>query len=86
MRSSTRIFPPLSLATFLATVVCSCTSELPGSEFNFVEATIDDAQSAIRSGGMTCSKIVQGYLDRIALYDKSSGLNAINRGLDNPPI
>ena len=76
MRSSTIVFAPIALATFLATVV-SCTSGSPGSEFNFVEATIDDAQSAIRSGDMTCSGIVQGYLDRIELYDKSSGLNAI---------
>jgi Asp-tRNA(Asn)/Glu-tRNA(Gln) amidotransferase A subunit family amidase len=45
--------------------------------FEFVEATIDDVQSAIRAGSMSCQDIVAGYLARIEAYDKSTGLNAI---------
>lgn len=45
--------------------------------FRFVEATIEDIQYAITSGGMTCRQIVSGYLDRISVYDQESRLNAI---------
>ena len=45
--------------------------------FDFLQATIDDVQQAIRSGEQSCADIVQGYLDRIAAYDQSTGLNAI---------
>lgn len=47
------------------------------SAFRFVEATIEDVQSAIRSGSMSCQAIVAGYLARIEAYDQPSGLNAI---------
>ena len=47
------------------------------SAFRFVEATIEDVQSAIRSGSMSCKAIVAGYLARIEAYDQPSGLNAI---------
>lgn len=45
--------------------------------FNFVEATVDDIQSAISSGEMSCQAVVSGYLQRIDAYDQSSGLNAV---------
>lgn len=47
------------------------------ASFNWVEATIEDVQQAIRSGEQSCAGIIQGYLDRIEAYDKSSGLNAV---------
>lgn len=45
--------------------------------FNFVEATIDDIQLAIKSKEMTCREIVSGYLDRISTFDQETKLNAI---------
>jgi Asp-tRNA(Asn)/Glu-tRNA(Gln) amidotransferase A subunit family amidase len=38
--------------------------------FQVVEATIDDIQAAFKSGRLTARQLVQGYLDRIAAYDK----------------
>jgi len=45
--------------------------------FQFVEATIDDIQNAIKSGEMSCRDIVSGYIDRINYYDQDTKLNAI---------
>jgi Asp-tRNA(Asn)/Glu-tRNA(Gln) amidotransferase A subunit family amidase/CubicO group peptidase (beta-lactamase class C family) len=61
---------------FLALGACS-TAEPPPAEFRFVEATIDDVHTAIRSGEMSCTNIIEGYLRRIDAYDKATGLNAI---------
>lgn len=47
------------------------------SSFSFVEATISDVQMAVRSGSITCERIVKGYLARIEKYDQSTGLNAV---------
>jgi Asp-tRNA(Asn)/Glu-tRNA(Gln) amidotransferase A subunit family amidase len=57
--------------------VLSCSLEISEAPFTFVEATIEDVQSEIRSGKMSCREIVSGYLARIAAYDKPSGLNAV---------
>jgi amidase len=38
--------------------------------FQIMEATIDDIQAAFKSGRLTARQLVQGYLDRIAAYDK----------------
>jgi amidase len=46
--------------------------------FNIVEATIEDIHRGYASGELTCRELVQGYLDRIAAYDKQGpALNAI---------
>jgi Asp-tRNA(Asn)/Glu-tRNA(Gln) amidotransferase A subunit family amidase len=45
--------------------------------FRFVEATIDDAQRALRAGQISCVELVEGYLRRIATFDESSGMNSI---------
>ena len=41
-----------------------------GQTFQIVEASIEDIQSAYKSGKMTAHDLVQAYLDRIAAYDK----------------
>ena len=47
-------------------------------DFQLVEATIDDVHAALTSGRISCRAIVQGYLDRIAAYDKTGpALNAV---------
>jgi len=65
------------LPALLALGLLSCSSKQAEPAFEFVEATIEDVQSAIRSGNMSCQAIVSGYLERIEAYDQSSGLHAI---------
>ena len=65
------------LPAVLALGILSCAGDSLEPPFGFVEATIDDVQSAILSGSMSCKDIVSGYLKRIDKYDKPSGLNAI---------
>ena len=65
------------LASALGLGLFACSSDPSESSFDFVEATIDDVQTAVLSGSMSCKDIVDGYLKRIDAYDKSSGLNAI---------
>ncbi len=47
--------------------------------FSLVEASIADIQAALLSGEVSCRDVVRGYLERIAIYDKSSGINAITQ-------
>src|SRR5467141_1217139 len=41
-----------------------------GAPFHIMETTIDDIHAAFKSGKLTTRQLVQGYLDRIAAYDK----------------
>ncbi len=46
--------------------------------FNAVEGTAQEMQVSLKTGGTTCRQVVQGYLDRIAAYDKQGPtLNSI---------
>lgn len=45
--------------------------------FHLIESDIASLQAALKSGQTSCQAVVQTYLDRIAQYDKPSGLNAI---------
>jgi Asp-tRNA(Asn)/Glu-tRNA(Gln) amidotransferase A subunit family amidase len=45
------------------------TPSTTAAPFNYVEATISDAQTAMKEGRLTCHQLVQGYLDRIQAYD-----------------
>jgi len=48
------------------------------ADFDVVEATIDIIHAAMRSGGLSCTRLVQTYLDRIAAYDQAGlKLNAV---------
>lgn len=62
----------LAVMTFLV----GCASPSTPS-FSLVEASIADIQSAVRSAELSCHDVVAGYLERIAIYDKASGINAI---------
>ena len=55
----------------------ACARDAPTPRFHFVEATIEDVQTAITSGQMSCVDIVKGYLRRIETYDQPSAMNAI---------
>ena len=45
------------------------------AEFTLEGSTVPDIQKAINQGLLTSKKLVQMYLDRIAAYDESPGLN-----------
>ena len=48
------------------------------SDFTIQEATISGIHAAFRAGGLTARQLVQGYLDRIAAYDKTGpAINAV---------
>jgi amidase len=59
---------------FLVIAALSLASPAPASAspapFQWVEATISQAQAAFADGTLTCVELVQGYLDRIAAYDR----------------
>ncbi|MCU4414385.1 amidase [Acinetobacter sp. WU_MDCI_Axc73] len=38
--------------------------------YQFVEGTIEQMQTSIKTGGITCHQVVQGYINRINTYDK----------------
>ena len=48
-------------------------------QFTFVEATIDDIQSAILADEISCYDVVVGYITRIETYDQSRNINAITQ-------
>lgn len=64
----------VSLAALILLAACSSPST---STFSLVEAGIADIQAALLSGEVSCRDVVEGYLERNAVYDKSSGINAI---------
>jgi amidase len=46
--------------------------------FHLIEATIDGIQSELRAGRLSCTQVVQAYLNRIRAYDQSGPmLNAV---------
>src|SRR5262245_1867872 len=68
--------------TLLALVPLSAFAQSPPSQslapFHLIEATIDSTHAAMRSGQLTCTRLVQAYLDRIAAYDQAGPkLNAV---------
>lgn len=65
------------VAAALALAGCSDQPEKPVEPFKFGEATIAEVQAAVTSGDMTCRQIVEGYLARIEMFDKPTGLNAV---------
>jgi Asp-tRNA(Asn)/Glu-tRNA(Gln) amidotransferase A subunit family amidase len=53
--------------------------------FHLMEATIDDIHAAIRSGQMTCSGLVQAYVNRAKAYNGVSNALVTVDGADVPP-
>jgi Asp-tRNA(Asn)/Glu-tRNA(Gln) amidotransferase A subunit family amidase len=70
-------------AAAAAVMVCAGTGHAQNRKtmtpsFQIVETSIDDIHAAFRSGKLTAQQLVQGYLDRIAAYDKSGpNINSI---------
>jgi amidase len=69
--------PLLALAALLLpALMASCAPSLArGRGYDLVEATIPDLQRAMTEGRLTARELVEGYLLRIALYEKR--LNAV---------
>jgi len=78
-RKQERMQKPSRSAAMVTLVlgIAACSQDVAQSDFSFVEATIDDVQTALLGKEMQCTDIVEGYLQRIAQYDRSSGMNAI---------
>lgn len=57
--------------------LAACLAAPAAAGFQWVEATIADVQSAIKSKDATCAAVMAGYLERIRVYDQPSGLNAV---------
>ena len=77
MRAERVSLVPLVRLLAVALVVAS-PYPLRGQGFELLEATIEDAHSAMESGRITCRSLVQGYLDRIGAFDQTGPrLNAV---------
>jgi amidase len=67
-----------ALAVFLSLAAVQTPSSPPAAAFRIEEATIAQVHDAMRARQLTCRALVDGYLRRIAAYDKNGpGLNAI---------
>ena len=75
---------PLMSALVLAAAVAACNNvpqneAPPQPQFSVVEATIPDMQKAMREGRTSSRRMVEQYLQRIALYeDKLNAMIAVN--------
>lgn len=47
--------------------------------FVLMEATIESTHEALQSGALTCRGLVESYLNRISIYDKTTGINTVIR-------
>lgn len=45
--------------------------------FNLIEATVAEVHAALLSGAITCEQMTRDYINRIQVYDQSTGLNSI---------
>lgn len=68
----------LRSASLLLAVLVACPVTASAQHFDVVETTIPAVHAAMSAGRLTCRQLVQGYLDRIAAFDKRGpALNAI---------
>ncbi len=88
-RKGVAVFGTILIASALL-YACSDDSdsndELEGApmsdSFSLMEADIDSVHAALQDGSITCRALVEGYLERIEVYDKSTGLNTVIRTND----
>jgi amidase len=71
-----RVF--LAAALLLSMSAAAAAQSSAPVPFRLAETTIDGIHAAMRSGELTCTRLVQAYLDRIAAYDQAGPkLNAV---------
>jgi len=76
-RRSRGLLIGLFAGTLAATAYPAKIPAPPSPQFEVVETTIADTQSAIRAGKITCHQLVEMYLERIRAYDQSTRLNSV---------
>ena len=64
----------LGVALLSTAVVDSPADPAP---FDLKETTVAQTEAALRAGTVSCRRIVQGYLDRIAAFDQPTHLNTV---------
>ena len=68
----------LSLTVLIVAMQGTCLAQESPRRFDPLEKTIPEIRAAIDSGAITCTELVQWYLDRIEAYDRSGPrLNAV---------
>src|SRR5262245_31798312 len=67
----------LALAAVIIPVLCQQKTEQTQMKFEPSEMTIAEIHQAIRSGKITCRRLVEVYLKRINTYDQPTKLNSI---------
>jgi Asp-tRNA(Asn)/Glu-tRNA(Gln) amidotransferase A subunit family amidase len=73
-----RVARSLGLLSIPFAFLTAPTSAQTVPAFHLVEATVDGIHAAMSAGQLTCTQLVQGYLNRIAAYDQNGPkLNAI---------
>jgi amidase len=76
-KTMTRILARAAILVLVPAMALAQPSATP-APFHLLEATIDGIHAAMRSGQLTCTRLVQAYLDRIAAYDQAGPrLNSI---------
>src|SRR5438445_322003 len=62
----------------MALTACNQPQRGPATQFKLAEATVASIHAALSSGQVTCTQLVQMYLDRISAYDtQGPALSAI---------
>ena len=69
-RSARLLTATAALGVAAGAFVVTPAQAAPPTPFRWTEATMDQVRSALVTGRLTCTELVQGYLDRIAAYDK----------------
>src|SRR5262249_9361483 len=76
-RSSLALITSLALTALIIPVFAWRKPVQPQMKFELCETTIAEIHQAIRSGKITCRRLVEAYLKRIDAYDQSTKLNSI---------
>jgi amidase len=72
------VWPRLIVLSVLYGIAIAPPAVSQPASFDVVEATIDSIHAAMRAGRLSCARLVQAYLDRIAAYDQAGPkLNAV---------
>src|SRR5437762_1798386 len=71
------VHPAIAILTSIAAVTATGTA-FAQSPFRLIEATVDGIHGEFRAGRLSCTRLVQAYLERIKAYDQTGPkLNAV---------
>ena len=67
-----------SILTLVAVGLLGCKSApLSQNNFSLIETTVAEVHAGLLSGATTCEQLTRDYINRIQVYDQSTGLNSI---------